>query len=255
VNYALRELDIEPRTAEWPKRPSPNSPPARAGKSGWTEGRVLARSDRSGPIELLAVRYPVVRRLVGELSFRTVARRFIRSHPPGGVPRSFGDNFPHLIPGLGNAACIEYVAEVAEVEMLQHKARYAKHVQPLAASAFSSLQAERLSGMRVVLHPSVYLVQSRFPIVTAWENNQTSDGNGMIERWVAEAAIVARPFHKVEIRRLPPGGYAFLRALSEGKTVANAAEIATETAPKFDVVSSLRLIEDAKVVVGIQGAQ
>src|SRR6516165_10388332 len=139
--------------------------------------------------------------------------------------------------------------------MLRHKARYAQHVRPLAASALVSLQAERLSGMRVVLHPSVYLVQSSFPIVTAWENHQTGDGDGMIERWVAEAAIVARPFLKVEVRRLPPGGYAFLGALSEGKTVATAVEIATEVAPKFDVVSSLRLIEDAKVVVGIQGAQ
>jgi hypothetical protein len=204
----------------------------------------------------LAARYPVIRRLVGELSFRVVARRFIRSHPASGVvPDSFGDNFPHFIRSMGNAACIEYVADVAELERLQHKARYAQHVRPLAALALSSLQAERLSGLRVVLHPSVYLVQSRFPIVASWENNQTSDGDGMIERWVAEAAIVARPFLEVEVRRLPPGDYAFLRALSEGKTVATAAEIATEVAPKFDAVSSLRLIEDAKVVVGIQGAQ
>jgi hypothetical protein len=109
--------------------------------------------------------------------------------------------------------------------------------------------------LRVALHPSVYLVQSRFPIVTAWENNKTSDGDGMIERWAAEAAIVARPFLEVEVRRLSPGGYAFLRALSEGKTVAKAVGIATEVALKFDVVSSLRLIDDAKVVVGIQEAQ
>jgi len=255
VNYSLRGVDIEPKTAEWPKRPSPKSPPARAETSGWTEGGVLARSDRSGPIELLAARYPVIRRLVGELSFRVVARRFIRSHPPSGVPSSFGDNFAHFIRSLGNAACIEYVADIAELEMLQHKARYAQHVRPLAALALSSLQAERLTGLRLVLHPSVCLVQSRFPIVTTWENNQANDGDDIIERWVGEAAIVARPFLKVEVRRLPPGGYAFLRALSEGKTVATALGIATEVVPKFDVVSSLRLIDDLKVVVGIQEAQ
>ena len=215
----------------------------------------MARSDRPGPIELLAARYPVIRRLVGELSFRVIVRRFIRSHPPGTVvPDSFGDNFPNFIRSLGNAACIEYVADVAELEMLQHKAHYAPHVRPLAALALSSLQAERLSRIRVVLHPSVYLVQSRFPIVTAWENNQTNDGDGMIERWVAEAAIVARPFLKVEVRRLPPGGHAFLRALSERKTVATAAEIAIEVTPKFDLVFILRLIEAAKIVVGTQEA-
>jgi hypothetical protein len=256
VNYSLRGVDVEPRTSEWRKRLSPRSPPARAGTSGWTEGRVLARSDRPGPIELLAVRYPVIRRLVGELSFRVVARRLILSHPPSGVvPNSFDDNLPHFIRSLGNAACIEYVADVAELEMLQHKARYAQHVvRPLAALALSSLQVERLSGLRVVLHPSVRLVQSRFPIATTWENNQTNDGDGVIERWVAEAAIV-RPSLKVEVRRLPSRGYAFLCALSEQTTVATAAEIATDVAPKIDVVSSLRLIEDAKVVVGIRGAR
>ena len=72
-----------------------------------------------------------------------------------------------------------------------------------------------------MLHPSVYLVQSRFPIVTIWESNQ-SMASGMIDRWSAEAALVARPFLEVEVRRLPPGGYAFLRALSEGQTVATA---------------------------------
>jgi hypothetical protein len=192
---------------------------------------------------------------VGELSFRVVARRLIRSHRPSGVVRdSFGDDFPDFIRSLGNAACIEYVADVAELEMLQHKARDAQHVRPLAALALSSLQAESLCGLRVVLHPSVWLVQSHFPIVTTWENNQTNDGDDIIERWVAEAAIVARPFLKVEVRRLPPGGYAFFRAISEGKTVATTARMATETTPSFDIVSNLKLIEDTKLAIDIQEA-
>ena len=41
-------------------------------------------------------------------------------------------------------------------------------------------------GVRVVLHPSVFLVASRFPIVTIWENNQSDGENAMIERWRAE---------------------------------------------------------------------
>jgi hypothetical protein len=89
---------------------------------------------------------------------------------------------------------------------------------------------------------------------TIWENNRIDDGDGMIERWIAEAAIVARPLIKVEVRRLPSGGYVFLSALSERKTVATAVEIATEVSPKFDVVSCLMLLDNAKVVVGIQEA-
>jgi hypothetical protein len=65
---------------------------------------------------------------------------------------------------------------------------------------------------------------------------------------------VTRPFLEVEVRRLPPGGYAFLRALSEGQTVATAVGFATEATPKFEAASNLALLENANVVVGIQEA-
>ena len=183
---------------------------------------VPAYCDRTSPIEVLAARYPVVHQLVGELSFRIVARRFILNEPPSvPLPFSYGDNFPGFLRNQGTLASIEYVAR-------------------------------RLHGLRVVLHPSVCLVQSRFPIVTIWESSQT--GDGMIDRWGCEAALVARPFLEVEVRRLPPGGYAFLHALSEGQMVATAVAIATDATPKFEVGSNLALLREANAVVAIQEA-
>jgi hypothetical protein len=114
-----------------------------------TDG-VKTHRGRTGLVEVLAVRYPVICRLVGELSFRIVARRFIFSEPPR-----------------------------------------------------------------------------------------------------AEAALVARPFLKVQVRRLPPGGYTFLRALSEGQTVAIAVRAATAATCKFEMASNLSFLIDANVIVGI----
>jgi hypothetical protein len=218
-----------------------------------TDDVVSAHCARISPIEVLAARYPVMRRLVGELSFRIVARRFIVSEPPSiPIPLSYGDNFPGFLRSQGTAASIEYVADIAELEMARGRARYAPDAQPLAAAALSPLQTRRLHGLRVVLHPSVCLVQSRFPVVTIWESGQT--GDGMIDRWGCEAALVARPFLEVEVRRLPPGGYAFIRALSEGQIAATAAAIATKATPKFEVCSNLAVLQDANVVVALQEA-
>jgi hypothetical protein len=220
-----------------------------------TDDVVSAHCDRTIPIEVLAARYPVIRRRVGELSFRIVARRFILSEAPSvPVPLSYGDNFPGFLRNQGHTASIEYVADIAELEMVRGRARYAAAARPLAAAALSPLQTQtrRLHGLRVVLHPSVYLVQSRFPVVTIWESSQT--GGGMIDRWGCEAALVARPFLEVEVRRLSPGGYAFLRALSEGQTVPTAVAIATDAAPKFEMCSNLAVLQDANVVVAIQEA-
>jgi Putative DNA-binding domain len=216
---------------------------------------VKSHGSRTTLIEILAARYPVICRLVRELSFRIVARRFILSEPPNiAIFPSYGDNFPRFLQGQGNAASFEYVADIAELEMVRGKARCAPDVRPLAAEALLSLRAQWPNGLRITLHPSVCLVQSRFPIVTIWENNQCHDENGMIDRWGAEAALVARPFLEVEVRRLLPGGYTFVRALSEGQTVATAVRAATAATSKFEVASSLALLIDANVIVGIHQA-
>jgi hypothetical protein len=46
-----------------------------------TDGGVSAHRDRIAPIEFLAARFPVIRRMVGTLSFRVVARRFVVNEP------------------------------------------------------------------------------------------------------------------------------------------------------------------------------
>jgi Putative DNA-binding domain len=213
---------------------------------------VKSHRNRTDLIEVLAVQYPVIRRLVGDLSFRIVARRFILSEPPSiPIAPSFGDNFPRFLRGQSNTASFEYVADIAQLEMVRRRARRAADVRPLAAETLLSLRDEWLNGLYLTLHPSVGLVQSRFPIVTIWENNQSDGESGLIDRWSAETALVARPFLEVEVRRLPPGGYTFLRTLSEGQTVAIAVRAATAATSEFEVVSNLALLMDANVIVGI----
>ena len=74
----------------------------------------------------------------------------------------------------------------------------------------------------------------------------------MIERWRAEEALVARPFAEVEVRRLPPGGHAFIDALSQGQTIAAAIKAGVAAAPDFDSGANLAFLIGANVVVGIR---
>lgn len=107
-------------------------------------------------------------------------------------------------------------------------------------------------GRRLVLHPSVFLVSSRFQIVTIWKNNQSDGENAMIERWRAECALVARPFLEVEVQCLPCGGHAFIKALSEGHTMAMAIEAGKAVTPGFDIASNLAVLAHANIVVGFR---
>jgi Putative DNA-binding domain len=92
---------------------------------------VVSAHCRTSPIEI----FPVIRRLVGELSFRIVARRFMLNEPPSvPIPLSYGDNFPGFLRNQGTLASIEYVADIAELEMARGRARYAADARPLAAA-------------------------------------------------------------------------------------------------------------------------
>jgi Putative DNA-binding domain len=111
VNQSLRAADAETRRSEWRKHQVLSS---RLALSRTRRQAGKDRLDHSSPIDLIAAQYPAVRRLVGELSFRAVARRFIFSEAPGApISASYGDRFPLFIRSLGSAACIEFVADVA----------------------------------------------------------------------------------------------------------------------------------------------
>jgi hypothetical protein len=214
-----------------------------------------ARADL-GLLALLAAHFPVVRRLVGEDSFHVMARRFIHHEPPGRLrPPGWCDAFPRFLRSQGTAATFDYVADIAALESACSQARAVAAVKPVAAqvlsSLLSSLPDKRLDRLRLALHPSVHLVASRFPIVTIWTNNRRGAGGGMIERWGAETALVVRPSRTVEVRRLQPGGHAFLTALGEGQTVAAALALAAGSAG-FDIDAGRAILIESGVVVGVR---
>jgi len=182
---------------------------------------VPANHNDANAIHVLATSFPVIRRMVGEQSFRLMAQLFIMSNPPRfPIALSYGESFPSFLRTHCRVASIEYVADIAELEVARRKAQQAADARPINASVSRAWQAEHPNGVRVILHPSLHVVASRFPIVTIWENIRRG------KRWRPEASLVARPFREVKIRLLPPGGHTFIGALARGQAVAMAARAA-----------------------------
>src|SRR5262245_46007543 len=91
--------------------------------------------------ELLAARYPVTCRMVGDDSFRVMARRYMLSavaRSPSGL--EYGDTFAQFLRSHEAAASIEYVADIATLEMLREQVRRAVHVAPISKKALSALR-------------------------------------------------------------------------------------------------------------------
>ena len=205
-----------------------------------------------GLIDALALRFPVVRRLVGDEFFRAMAQLYVTARPPTSpIMMLYGETFPEFIDEFAPAAAVPYLGDVARLEIARGRAYHAADAVPKSPQAFAALPMDRLTHLRVQLHPSVSIIVSSYPIVSIWKVNSDPDHAVPIAPWAAEAALVSRPFTDVEVRRLPPGAAAFLSCLSQNGTVAHAVEAGTAASAEFDVVESLALLIASNVVIGI----
>jgi len=206
----------------------------------------------AGLVNALAARYPVTRKLLWPDSFNLVARMYVTTEPPRSpVLLAYGDGFPQFLRRIGEGASADYLADVAELEAARTRAYHAADAIPVSRNAFVGLTTDELPDVELVLHPSVSLLKSRFPVVTTWEANCGANDN-RISRWHAESALIARPRLEVLVRRLPAGTYDFLNAVGEGRSVGCAIAWAMERAAEFDLVGSISTLVAANIVVGIK---
>jgi hypothetical protein len=226
---------------------APTSPRAESGFAVYRNNVV------AGLIKAVGQRFPVVRRLAGHDSFDAVAHRYVVTRPPRSpVLIDYGEEFPVFVRGLGSEAMFEYLGDVALLEWLRGRAYHAADATPLPRQAFAALSG-RLDRIRVQLHPSVFLMRSRFPIVTIWESGLEDAGRAvMIERWCPECALVARPFLDVRVWRLPPSTCAFVDALCRSAPLAEATEAGFAVEPGFDLAGALALLIQSNVVVALE---
>jgi len=203
-------------------------------------------------IDLLAGRFPVVVRLVGEEFFRAMARVYVTREPPASpVLIRYGAGFPRFIASFAPASPVPYLADTAALEWAWHKAYHAADAAPLALGELAGA-TDRAGDAVLSLHPSLSVVRSAYPIVSILEAHAPNGEATAIQLTRPEDALVARPRLEVEIRRLAPGGARFILALEEGRSMEDAANAASTETPDFDLTANLAGLFASSVITGIR---
>ncbi len=202
--------------------------------------------------EAIAVRYPVVQRLVGEPFFFAMARKFaVNNLPRSPVLIDYAANFPDFIEGFEAAKSLPYLADVARLESTYWQAYHAADAQPVAAEEFGKLDTNILHELRFEMLPSFAVVRSAFPIVAIWRTNTEDEEIASVDMTLSEDALVARPRLDVEVRGLPPGAGLFLSLLQQGMALGEAAGVSTDASPGFDLAINLTGLIQARIVRSI----
>jgi len=192
-------------------------------------------------IEALESTFPVVRRLVGADFFKAAAKAYIRHAPPRSpVLLLYGESFGDFLDGFEPARGVPYLGDVAHLEWARLSAYHAADAEPLGITCLATVPQAGLADLRFVLHPSLRLLRSRFPVASLWAVTCGGAPAAEIDMTRGEEIAVLRPMLSVEVRVLPPGGHAFLAALAAGGTLGEAAEAAVARAPGFDLAGHLQ---------------
>lgn len=201
--------------------------------------------------------YPAVHRIVGAEFFQAMARAYVVVDPPrSAMMFDYGGGFPAFIGSFEPAAVLPYLPDVARLERAWVEAYHEAEASPIDPSALAAVRPEHLPGMRLVLHPSVRAVRSRFPVVTIWRMNIADGVAAPVDLEAGgEDALLVRPEAEVEVRSIPPGCAEFVGALAAGRTVLAAFDEALIAGPHFDLSANLIDLIRTGAVIGFEFAQ
>src|ERR1700732_2829083 len=165
-----------------------------------------------GLVSALEARFPATCKIVGEDFFKGAAKLFAATQPPRSPLMLFyGDAFPAFLADFEPAREVPYLADVARLEAARTRAYHAADAKPLPSAALVGGVPDALARMRFILHTSVEIIASYYPIVKIWAMNSGEMDLAPITDWRGENALVWRPGFDVEVRRLPPGAKIFLQ--------------------------------------------
>lgn len=184
--------------------------------------------------------FPTLRALLSEEALRAIAAPFLRAHPPSSpLMFRYGAALPAFLDDFAPLAHLEYLPDVARLDLALRAAYHAADATPLDPARLSELPPEALAGARLTLAPALRLLRSPWPLYQIW---QLAHHDGPPPQARAEDLLIARPAFDPQVYLLPPGGAVFLQALARGAPTAEAVEVASAETPAPDLPAILGLL-------------
>lgn len=200
----------------------------------------------------LRTSYPAVRALVGDAFFDQAARGYRRAHPStSGNLQAFGAELGGYLETLTTCRAFPYLPDVARLEWLRQTTILAPEGEPVAQNALvESLQSAR-GKVKVVLHPSLHVFESRYPVLTIWHYAlQPTPERLTLEE--GERVALWREGGKVAMAALDPASFACIATLRREACLDDAQTTALAIDPDFDVTACVESLLEHGLVTGIR---
>lgn len=199
----------------------------------------------------LATSYPAVKALVGDAFFESVAARYIREEPSrSGNLQDYGARFPAWLALMPEAGALPYLADVARLEWARQESLLAADAAVLDPARLTAVAEQQQTALRLLLHPSLRLVDSAHPILDIWLFCQKPQGDSLKLDGSGQCVMLWRAEGQIAMRAIENDMRALLQVMQHNGTLADALAAATALNPRFDIGSTLQQLFADELVIG-----
>jgi hypothetical protein len=201
--------------------------------------------------------FPVIAQLVGDQFFDAMAAAFVREYLPSSpMLFAYGESFPAFIETFHPASGLPYLPGVARLEFACIEAYYSAEAERFDPQVLLGLSPREQSALHFEMHPSVRVVQSRFPILTIWRMHAAGSIDLAVELPMdGEDTLVVRPDTRVHAYPLQEGAAILAQELRRGSCLLQAVEAAASACSAFSLEAALALLFMAGAISGIHSPE
>lgn len=203
--------------------------------------------------EALTDSFPVIEKLIGVQNFNSLAGLFVRAHPPSD-PRmmQYGADFPVFLESFTPLAHVQYLADVARLELAQRQCYHAADSSAIDPTVFSTMAPDDLAKTIASFAPALHIVRSPWPILDIWHFNMTEGAPQPNAQ--GQDVLIARAEFDPQMHVLPQGGADLIETLQKQIPLGEALETVEQTHPDFDFSALLGLLLQTGALVSLTPA-
>lgn len=212
--------------------------------------RIYRNNIQTNLIKALQHTYPLITKLLGEDFFHLTAKEYIKRYPSRSSNlNDYGEYFQDFLDEYPPVKNLTYLHEVALFEWTCHLIYSAADAPLFEIKKLESISPENHDRLRFTLHPASQLIKFYYPILRIIELcHDEVDDNIDLQEGGVHLLIIRR---ETEISLVPceVADFAFLTALQENQTLAEALDIALKINPHFKLDEKLPLWIQNKTLV------
>lgn len=185
-------------------------------------------------LEALASDFRAVKRTLGEGDFRLLAAHYLKTHQSKSPSLAdLGEAFPRFASSHPLVRKYPFLPDLARLEREVMTSLFAGRLPALDPEALRKIRAEDWEHVRVILDPTVLLLEAAWPVERLWRRRELplEAGGRIIRRPRPQRLLIFRDGTWARVIEISKEEWAILRRLKEG---ARLGEVFADTGKSFE---------------------